>query len=420
MIDWGIPDDELVRLAAGVGRSAERRDDVDEAIAAALWSVLVEPGDRAAGVLLGAVGTTEAARILIEEPVPVTVSTATGGELDPPAAKRALDRWLPRRRRADLLRALDSAARCGALLVVPSDDAWPASLHDLGEHAPVALWVRGDLSLLARPAVAIVGARAASGYGEHVAMELAAGAAQRGIVVVSGGAYGIDGMAHRAALASSGDTVAVLAGGVDRLYPAGHEALLTRVAEQGAIIAEAPCGTAPTRWRFLQRNRVIAALGGATLVVEAGRRSGSLSTARKAIELGRPVGAVPGPVTSATSAGCHALLRETPAVCVTNPVEMAELLEPFSIVQLAAADSADGADGDPVAGDAVTDGAAVDPDGMTTRVLDALRPRRGQSVDELARAVGESPSRIRSVLGALALDDRVGSNDGGWVRSGRR
>ena len=147
-------------------------------------------------------------------------------------------------------------------------------------------------------------------------MESSAGLVDRGFTIVSGAAYGIDGMAHRAALASGGTTVAFLAGGVDRFYPLGHEALLGRIAEQGAVVAELPCGSAPTKWRFLQRNRLIAAATEATIVLEAGMRSGSLNTAGHAAALGRPLGAVPGPVTSPASAGCHRLLREYDAVCV--------------------------------------------------------------------------------------------------------
>lgn len=416
MIDWGLSDAELAGLVAGVGGNDADPNARDEFIARALWSVVVEPGDSDAGALVAAIGPVEAARVLLERPVPRAVSEATGGELGPAAAKRALGRWLPRRRRDDLVRALEAAARCGARLLVPSDPHWPASLDDLGEYAPLALWVRGESALLLEPSVALVGARAASGYGEHVAMELSAGMVQRGAVVVSGGAYGIDGMAHRAALASGGGTIAVLAGGVDRLYPAGHEALLTRIAQQGALVAETPCGAAPTRWRFLQRNRIIAALGGATAVVEAGRRSGSLSTARKALEIGRPVGAVPGPVTSATSAGCHALLREGPVTCVTTPSELFELL-PSSVRGLHGP-ALPAAPGDPA--DSEVGSEALDPDGLTTRVLDALRPRRAQTVDELARAVGEAPSRIRGILGALAIDERAHADDRGWVRRAAR
>ncbi len=410
MIDWGLSDHELAALVRGVGRDDDDEGDRHETMARALWSLLVEPGDADAAVLVWAVGAVEAARLMLESPVARSVAAATGGELAGARATRALGRWLPRRRRDDLVRALESAARCRARLLVPGDAHWPERLDDLGEHVPLALWVRGESELLLEPSVAVVGARAASGYGEHVAMELSAGIVQRGGVVVSGGAYGIDGMAHRAALASGGGTVAVLAGGIDRFYPAGHEALLTRIAQQGVVIAEAPCGAAPTRWRFLQRNRIIAALGGATIVVEAGRRSGSLSTARKALEIGRPVGAVPGPVTSATSAGCHALLREGPVTCVTTPGEVVELLSAWRSASASEVEAPSG----PAAGDDAGD--PPDPDGLMTRVLDALRPRREQSVDELARAVGEAPSRIRGVLGALALEERAFAGESGWIR----
>ena len=189
------------------------------------------------------------------------------------------------------------------------------------------MWVRGRPDALAWsvPTIALVGARAATGYGEHVAMEASAGLVDRGFAIVSGGAYGIDGMAHRAALASDGTTIAFLAGGIDRFYPLGHESLLSRIAQTGAVVSELPCGAAPTKWRFLQRNRLIAAASQATVVLEAGIRSGSLNTAGHAAALGRPLGAVPGPVTSPASAGCHRLLREFDAVCVVDADQMAEL-----------------------------------------------------------------------------------------------
>ncbi|GAA1684326.1 DNA-processing protein DprA [Microcella alkalica] len=413
MIDWGLPESTVAALVRGAGRAGESVAERDEAVARALWSVVVEPGDGDAGVLVGAVGAIEAARTLLEHPAPISLATATDGELTGSAAERALGRWLPRRRQADVVRAFESAARTRARLLVPSDPEWPAALDDLGAHAPLALWCRGDVTLLSRPSVALVGARAATGYGEHVAMELAAGAVSNGSAVVSGGAYGIDGMAHRAALASGGDTIAVLAGGVDRFYPAGHEALLTRIAQQGVVVSEAPGGTAPTRWRFLQRNRCIAALAGATIVVEAGRRSGALNTARHALDLGRPVGIVPGPVTSASSAGCHAMLRDYPVVCVTSVAEQMELLRGG----VSTIGDCDG-DGRRVSGANDDVVGPRDPDGMVTRVLDALRPRRAQSVEEIARSVGESPARIRGVLGALSLEDRVVSKADGWVRRG--
>ncbi|MBA4246969.1 MAG: DNA-protecting protein DprA [Microbacterium sp.] len=266
--------------------------------------------------------------------------------------------------------------------------------------------------------VAIVGARAATGYGEHVAMEFAAGLCARDVVVVSGGAYGIDGMAHRAALASGGATIAVLAGGIDRIYPSGHEALLTRVADHGLLLSEMPCGTAPTKWRFLQRNRLIAALAAATVVVEAGRRSGSLNTAGHAITMGRPVGIVPGPITSAASAGCHATLRSEPVECVTSVAEIMQLAFGADGVleipdPLEAQPSHETNPDEPAAEVALV----VDP--LHLRVIDALRPRRGQTPAEVARSAGEAVDRIRGVLGVLELEGHATLGaDGLWRSAG--
>jgi DNA processing protein len=249
-------------------------------------------------------------------------------------------------------------------------------------------------------------------------MEFAAGLSGREVVVVSGGAYGIDGMAHRATLASGGSTVAVMAGGIDRLYPAGHEALLSRIVEDGAVVSEVPCGTPPTRWRFLQRNRLIAALARATIVIEAGHRSGALNTARHADQLSREVGVVPGPITSAASAGCHRLLREGGAHCVTSVPEIMQLAfgsdevvsdggRPPREQREQSAPSREGAEHH----------TAREP-ALHTRVLDALRPRRAQSVVELCRAVGEDEGRVRAALGELELDARATRAAAGmWVRS---
>jgi DNA processing protein len=263
-------------------------------------------------------------------------------------------------------------------------------------------------------------------------MEMAAGLSARDVVVVSGGAYGIDGMAHRATLASGGATIAVLAGGIDRLYPAGHEALLTRVAEHGLLLSEVPCGTPPTKWRFLQRNRVIAALAEATVVVEAGRRSGALNTARHALDMGRPVGIVPGPITSAASSGCHAMLRTELVTCVTSASEIMQLAfgddgvlpvplstpMPESAGLAARASTLENATPHSVLADgphATAEENISRPDPLHVRVIDALRPRRGQSPSDLAREVGEGAERVRAVLGILDLDGaaRRGA-DGLW------
>jgi len=364
------------------------RDDDGRALdawARALWSVLLEPGDGAAGELIRAYGPVEALRV-------AAVS-------DSAAVVEARARWEPRWRPGAAESALDGARRAGARLVIPGDPAWPDRLDDLGPHAPVALWVRGSVDdARVVPAVAIVGARAATAYGEGVAADLSAELAAEGVVVVSGAAYGIDGTAHRAALGAGGRTVAVLAGGVDRAYPRGHESLLDRIAVSGAVWSETPCGSAPTKWRFLARNRLIAGLADAVVVVEAGWRSGSLNTAAHAATLGRSLGAVPGPITSAASAGCHRILREYGATCVTSAGDVREML---------------GLD----AGGADVDGPRTD---ETTRVIDALSDRVAYSTEQVARRCGLAVDDVRAVLGLGELDGRVRRSDGAWLRVRRR
>ena len=205
---------------------------------------------------------------------------------------------------------------------LPGDEEWPGQLDDLGDSRPIGLWVRGtaNLRLWALRSVAVVGARACTEYGAHLATTLGAALAERGWTVASGAAYGVDGAAHRGALAADGPTLAVLASGVDHAYPRGHTELLARIAEQGLLVAELPPGAHPTRSRFIQRNRVIAALTRGTVVVEAELRSGSLVTARRALALGRYTMGVPGPVTSGLSAGVHQLLRSE-GVLVTDADE---------------------------------------------------------------------------------------------------
>ncbi|MCF3965135.1 DNA-processing protein DprA, partial [Streptomyces fuscigenes] len=224
-------------------------------------------------------------------------------------------------------RDLAAADAVGARFVCPGDAEWPRQLDDLGTAAPVGLWVRGapDLRLWALRSVAVVGARACTPYGAHMAGTLAGGLAGSGWVVISGAAFGVDAAAHRGALAAGGATGAVLACGVDTVYPRGHAELIARIAEQGLVIGELPPGEHPTRSRFVLRNRVIAALTRGTVVVEAAQRSGSLSSARWALRLGRFTMGVPGPVTSGLSAGVHELLRGE-GVLVTDADEVIELV----------------------------------------------------------------------------------------------
>jgi DNA processing protein len=369
--------------------------------AAHTWSWLCEPGDGVAGRLVAALGPEAA----LDEVIGggrsgIARDAASIGEKEWSDAR---DRWLPRLDEDGVRLALEIARRAGLTLLTAEDTAWPAGLADLGPHAPMVLWVRGDAGALtsARRAVALVGARAATSYGEHVAIELAADLVGRGVSVVSGAAYGIDGAAHRAALTAGGTTVALLAGGVDRPYPAGHTQLIDRIAATGAVASEVPCGTAPTKWRFLARNRLIAALSHATVVVEAGWRSGSLNTASHAATLSRPLGAVPGPITSAASAGCHRLLREFDARCVTNADEVLELLgaAPQTLFDMPPS---------VVTADRTDD---------TTRVCDAMSFRAWRPTAEIARRSGLTAADVAGILGLLSLDGHVVRGSEGWRRA---
>ncbi|WP_258069182.1 DNA-processing protein DprA [Rathayibacter sp. AY1H3] len=367
-----------------------------EVLARAAWSSLTEPGDAVAATVIDGVGAATALAHVITTSTPADIlASIEEPPLELAALAAGLERWRPRADRALLRRRLEIAHRLDAHLLVPGSNGWPESLDDLGPHAPLLLWVRGDASALATPRrLALVGARAATGYGEHVAAELAAGSADRGVLVVSGGAFGIDAVAHRAALGTGGRTVAFLAGGADRLYPTAHSDLLHRIiATPGsAVVTEVPPGTTPTRWRFLQRNRLIAASAAATVVVEAGARSGSLNTAGHAAALGRPLGTVPGPVTSASSAGCHRLLREYAATCVTSAADVLELLG---------------------VGEQTSEGS--EPSGPATRIMDALRGRGAHDTDFIARAAGCSVADALAMLGALLADGFVErGEDGGW------
>lgn len=384
------------QIVSAVGGVRPDRDRSAEAIAHAAWTVFAEPGDGVAGALIAEFGAEEALRVAFDDNPPRGERSRATHLRAERALREARSRWRLRASPASVLDALRGAEQVGATLLIPGDDCWPRAVQDLGANAPSALWVRGDVKLLAaRSHLSLVGARASSSYGDLIAAEIGGDLAESGTVIVSGGAYGIDGAAHRAALGVDGSTLAFLAGGVDRAYPAGHASLLRRIAEQGAVVSELPCGAAPTKWRFLARNRLIAAVGDATVVVEAGWRSGSLNTAGHASTLGRPLGAVPGPVTSAASAGCHRLLREYDAVCVTSAADVRELCgSVFS--RMPGEDS-------------------IDP--RLTRLLDAMSPRSTLTQTEIVRRSGLAPGAVSSLLGLLELDgivERVGDE---WRRA---
>ncbi len=308
---------------------------------------------------------------------------------------------------------LQAAERTGARLIIPGDRQWPGQLADLGARAPLGLWVLGSASprLLALRSVSIVGARSATAYGEALARTVAATLADRGWLVVSGGAFGIDAAAHRGALDAGGASACVLAGGVDIAYPRSHEALFSRMIADGVLLSETAMGGAALRQRFLARNRLIAALTRGTVVIEAALRSGSRTTAREAANMLRPVMAFPGPVTSAMSAGCHELLRDGQAILVTCAEEIEQMLrgltEPESVPAGAgAADSgSEGHDPDRSVGDR---GSAEQ------RVLAALSATRGVALDRIAGQTGLAPTDILIVLGVLEAQGLATRTDRGW------
>ncbi|MFI2720005.1 DNA-processing protein DprA [Streptomyces collinus] len=287
-----------------------------ELLARVLLTRVIEPGDEAGGRWVRELGVAEVVRRLGE-----------GGAPLPGASGKRWAGLVARAQAARPRRDLEAARDAGVRFVSPGDAEWPGQLDDLGDARPLGLWVRGrpSLRMWALRSVAVVGARACTEYGAHMAATLAAGLAEQGWVVVSGGAYGVDGAAHRGALGAGGATVAVLACGVDRPYPRGHTRLISRIAEQGLVIGELPPGDHPTPSRFILRNRVIAALTCGTVVVEAAHRSGSLVTARAAQRLGRHTMGVPGPATSGLSAGVHELLRGEAAL-VTDVADVVELV----------------------------------------------------------------------------------------------
>lgn len=408
-------------LAAGRDRIAAVRQtepemgSADALVSRVAWGALVEPGDGVAGGLIGTFGPARALDLVVEA-LPdrdqqsdsaaqaLARTCVAAGVFDgvpdrevDQAMRRALDRWSPRLRTLNTGDVLDRAARIKASLLTPADPGWPRSLDDLGAHAPVVLWQRGNRGLLAAErALAVVGSRANTQYGAEIAAAIAISAAQADRSVVSGGAYGIDAVAHRAALSGDGHTVAVLAGGLDQLYPAGNTALLERVAEHGALVAESPPGTRPSRWRFLARNRLIAALAGTAVVVEAGHRSGALSTAHHAGSLGRRVFAVPGPITAPSSSGCHRLIANGRAEILTRPQEALEP-GPEDDVQ------------EPIPTPLQS---TSDPELL--RVIDALPRHRGLALVDVARASGLGIAETLELLSLAELQGVAQQGSAGW------
>ena len=410
-------------------------DLTDEAYARAALTWLAEPADRWLGQLLRVHGAALTLDAIKSGRLPQAAAVAGGTPRQ--SLRSAMERWrtrLPGLPSPEQLAAFQAA---GIRLVCPGDPEWPGQLADLGDEQPYALWLRGqaDLRFNCLRAVAIVGSRAATAYGSYVAAEFAASVAARGLAVVSGGAFGVDAAAHRGALGADGVTVAVLACGVDQPYPAAHAELFDAIAAQGVVVSEWPPGTHVTRLRFLVRNRVIAALAPGTLVVEASQRSGAVNTARHARDLNRRLMAVPGPVTSDLSAGCHQILRDWQATLVTTAAEVIELMSPVGVLPAAglpAAGAAPGAAPGPNrrAQDAPGRQALdIEPaprgqappvlprdllDLECATVLDAMPRRGGMGTVRIAQRAGVAPTTAASCLGRLATAGFVERCDDGW------
>jgi DNA processing protein len=383
-------------------------DDAAETAARVAWSIVAEPGDGVAGALVAELGAARSLRLVLAAGSGITPELRdAAAELapdDPDAFVQrvgsGLERWAPRLGTLDVGRTLDTAAAVNARLLIPGDPCWPESLGDLGVHAPFVLWARMRSAIpLGASSLAVVGSRANTTYGTEVAADVTAAAVRAGLHVVSGGAYGIDAVAHRVALGLGGTTVAILAGGVDQFYPAGNAELLRSASTSGAVIAESPPGVRPTRWRFLARNRLIAALAAATVVVEAGARSGALNTAHHAASLGRPVFAVPGPVTAASSVGCHRLVASGRADILVRPSDPVDaVVRPATL------------------GDDVLTLGGTNDDEELIRALDALDRRAAVPILDVARRSGLSMTAAADALALAELQGRVIRSPDGWRR----
>ena len=369
-------------------------------------SFLAKPGDPVLGAALRTRSADELLALVTG--VDADGEALLAGETADAALARALPRW--RERISDIPGTGRLAAwpEGGLRLIMPGDAEWPTQLDDLADARPLLLWARGtaDLRLTCVNSVSMVGSRAATGYGNHVAVEMAAALSESGVGVVSGGAFGIDASSHRGALAADGATVAVLAGGLEFGYPRSHSELFLAIAAQGLVLSECPPERGPTRPGFLIRNRIIAALSRGTVVVEAALRSGALNSARHARELCRQVMAVPGPVTSEQSAGCHELIRDYGAMCVTCAGDVLEHVG--------------------LAGDELSGGLRNGPstprdrlDPVALAVLEEVPVRGGRGPASIAVRAGIDLDTALGCLGALAADGFVERCGLGWRATGR-
>lgn len=371
------------------------------------WATICEPGDGFAGLLVSKLGAAKALECELKQISAGALHQLlldAGSDFDelgelPKFAHSLVEgrqRWHGRLLLQNVLKAIESITAVGGAVITRRNTQWPEQLGDLGNSEPFALWLRGTteaLGLAARSA-AIVGCRGASSYGEYVTADLVQALVADDYSVVSGGAYGIDAMAHRATLALEGNAISVMAGGLNTFYPSGNKQLLESVAKQGVVVSEVPPGTSPTKWRFLQRNRLIAGLAQSVIVVEANWRSGSMNTVSHGETLGRDIFAVPGAVTSPTSAGTNQLIGEQRAQLVIDGKDLVSKLktgmgfEPHVLPGLGA---------------------------LETRALDAIGFGSAE-LAEICYSAGLTRDEARIALGSLELDGLVARRNNAWQR----
>lgn len=404
MADLKISKQDLQNLMPSVDE-----EHLEDKFARCAWSVICEPGDGFAGFLISRMGASAALEAEIHGISSKQLKSKLfslgfdSTELDSfgvfeKTHAEARERWRPRLNLESIRTALFKINKVGGYVLTPEDPDWPQQFGDLEKHAPVALWVRGSSSALRKleQSISIVGSRGATSYGEFATDSMVSALVPKGYSIVSGGAYGIDGIAHRSTLALRGNTVAVMAGGLDKFYPSGNSDMLRRISQTGAVISEVPPGTIPSKWRFLQRNRLISALGQATLVIEANWRSGALNTVTHSERLERPIYAVPGPITSPKSAGTNKLISEKRAQLVIDGNDLLEQLG--ETVR--------------VTSQLLFDGLGA----IEKRVLDAI----GFDVLEIAEicsSAGLTRDEARFGLSSLELDGLVLRRDNTWTKS---
>ncbi|CAB4633469.1 MAG: hypothetical protein F2613_02090 [Actinobacteria bacterium] len=389
-----LGDQELASLTSSFQPEGYSKDRALALVAAGSIAMVTEPGDRMAGALARILGRLELTELMIEglETTAVVSALKVAGELEScrqsfgdleSTLSDSRQRWLPRLSKSRLEHLFTQSAALKLGLVTPQQDHWPSGLDDLQDSAPTILFVEGDPSALTQlsDAVSIVGSRAASTYGLQVTKRLVTELAQVSRATVSGGAIGIDAQVHSASVNQDLPTIAVMAGGLDRKYPKVNFPLFTRIRERGALISELPPGVAPTRWRFLQRNRLIAALTPTTVVIEAGIRSGSIRTANNALELDRELLAVPGSILASTSLGANGLIADSKAVPLCDLRQFAAGQEEITNTRSESA--------------------------LAKRAHDAIRELRYPTENQIAKVAGLTNSELKLALTELVATNQV-------------